>query len=328
MKRYARIIATGHYAPQRIMVNAEFSELVGQDVEEFVGGKLNIHERRVMAEDESPATMAVAAARQALEMAKVDPLEVDLIIIATDTPEYISPATASKVQYLLGAKKAGTFDVNCACAAFVTGVDIAAKYLATDEHYRHILVIGTYGMTRFLDFHDLYTATIFADGAGGVLLKASPEPGVLGSKLIADGSFYDYMGIYTGGAQYPPTPDRLAAGGHQVRFVKKYPEDTNSSNWPLLVREVLRRNKLRTSDIDFILFTQININTIREVMTELGLPWSKTHTIMDHYGYTGSACIPMALDEAVRSHRIQPGDLVCLVGSGGGYAMGAVALYW
>ncbi|NQV14440.1 ketoacyl-ACP synthase III [bacterium] len=328
MKRFARIIGTGHYAPQRIMKNAEFSAILGEDIEEFVGGKLNIFERRIMAEDESPATMAVQAAQSALEAAGIKAEDLDLLIVATDTPETISPATSSKVQHLLGARNAGTFDVNCACAAFVTGVDIAAKYIGSDEQYEHILVVATYGMTRFLDFHDRYTATIFADGAGAVILQAQEKPGFLASKLIADGSYHDYMGIYAGGAQNPITPERMERGEHQVRFVKKFPEDTNSIHWPVLIRDILGRIGKVESDIDFVLFTQINIGTIQEVMKELGLPWEKTHTIMDHYGYTGSACIPMALDEVMRANRIQDGDLVLLVGSGGGYAMGAIAFNW
>lgn len=328
MKRFARIMGTGHFAPAKVMVNSEFSEILGQDIEEFVGGNLNIHERRIMNADESPATLAFEAGKRALEMANVTPEEIDLLIIGTDTPEFISPATASKVQHLLGAKNAGAFDINCACAAFVTGVDIAAKYISMDDQYSNILVIGTYGMSRFLDFHDIYTATIFADGAGAALVQVSNEPGFLGSRLHADGSYFDYMGIYAGGAQIPITPELIKAGKHQVRFVKRFPEDTNLANWPKLIRSVLGKIDRTEADIDFIIFTQININTIREMMKELNLSWEKTHTIMDHYGYTGAACIPMALDEVVRADRIKQNDLVFLVGSGGGYAMGALAFNW
>ncbi|MCF6238773.1 MAG: ketoacyl-ACP synthase III [Candidatus Marinimicrobia bacterium] len=328
MIRHARIIGTGHYAPERVMKNAEFSAILNEDIEDFVGGKLNIFERRIMADDESPATMAVLAAQTALESAGCQPEELDLLIVATDTPETISPATCSKVQYLLGALNAGTFDVNCACAAFVTGVDIAAKYINSDTQYKHILVVATYGMTRFLDFHDRYTATIFADGAGAVIIQAQDEPGFLASKLFADGNYHDYMGIYAGGALNPITQDRIDRGEHQVRFVKKFPDDTNSTRWPILIRDILSRINKNVSDIDFVIFTQINIGTIRVVMDELRLPWEKTHTIMDHYGYTGAACIPMALDEVVKANRISKGDLVFLVGSGGGLAMGAVAFNW
>lgn len=328
MTRYARIVGTGHYAPKKVMTNADFIPLLGQDVDEFVGGVLNIHERRVCAEDESTADLSVQAGQRALEAAGISASDLDLIIIGTDTPETISPATASKVQYLLGAGNAGTFDVNCACAGFVTGLDIGAKYIAGDEHYRNVLVVGAYAMTKFLDFSDLYTATIFADGAGAVVLQAADEPGFLGSRLKADGQYHDYMGIYAGGAYHPITRERLEAGEHYVRFVKKFPQDLNSSTWPQLAREVVKQTGRRIADIDFIIFTQININTIREVMATLDLPLEKTHWVMDHYGYTGSACIPMVLDEAVRAGRIKSGDLVVMVASGGGYAMAAAAFLW
>ncbi len=328
MTRYARIAGTGHYAPKKVMTNADFIPLLGQDVDEFVGGVLNIHERRVCAEDESTADLSVQAAQRALEAAGIAASDLDLIIIGTDTPETISPATASKVQHLLGAGKAGTFDVNCACAGFVTGVDIGAKYIATDVRYENILVVGAYAMTKFLDFSDLYTATIFADGAGAVVLQAADEPGFLGSRLKADGQYHDYMGIYAGGTYHPITRERLDAGEHYVQFVKKFPEDLNSGNWPLLAREVVEQAGHQIADIDFIIFTQININTIREVMATLDLPLEKTHWVMDHYGYTGSACIPMVLDEVVRVGRIKPDDLVVMVASGGGYAMAAAAFRW
>lgn len=328
MTRYARIAGTGHYAPDKVMTNADFIPLLGQDVEEFVGGVLNIHERRVCAEDQSTADLSVQAAQRALEAADMSANDLDLIIIGTDTPETISPATASKVQHLLGAGKAGTFDVNCACAGFVTGLDIGAKYIAGDEHYRNVLVVGAYAMTKFLDFSDLYTATIFADGAGAVVLQATDKPGFLGARLKADGRYHDYMGIYAGGTYHPITRERLEAGEHYVRFVKKFPEDLNSGNWPLLAREVVEQAGHQIADIDFIIFTQININTIREVMATLDLPLEKTHWVMDHYGYTGSACIPMVLDEVVRMGRIKPGDLVVMVASGGGYAMAAAAFLW
>ncbi len=328
MKRFSKIVGTGHYAPERVMTNADFTPLLGQDIDEFVGGALNIHERRVCAEDESTADLSTQAAERAMAAAGITAKDLDLIIIGTDTPETISPATASKVQHMLGASNAGTFDVNCACAGFVTALDIAAKYIASDENYTNILVIGAYAMTKYLDFRDLYTSTIFADGAGAVVLQATEEPGFLGSRLKADGSYHDYMGIYAGGAYHPITKERMAAGEHQVRFVKKFPEDLNSKGWPAITRELLSSAGYKVADVDFIIFTQININTIREVMTELGLPLEKTHWVMDHYGYTGSACIPMVLDEAVQAGRIKANDLVVMVASGGGYAMAAAAFRW
>lgn len=317
------------YAPEKVMTNADFIPFLNQDIDEFVGGALNIHERRICAPDETTADLCVNAARQALDASGLSAEQIDMIIIGTDTPEYLSPSTGSKVQHLLGAVNArGAFDLNCACAAFVTGVDIASKYIMMDESYENVLVIGAYAMTKYLDFHDLQTSTIFADGAGAVIVQASESPGFLSSEFYADGQFHDYMGIYAGGTYHPITPERIKSGEHQVRFLKRFPGDVNLEHWPRLVEKIMKKAQKPIEDIDFIIFTQININTIRAVMNILNLPLEKTHWVMDRFGYTGSACIPMVLDEAVRAGKIRSGDLVALVGSGGGMAMGAVSFLW
>src|SRR5690606_27102470 len=180
---------------------------------------VGIRERHVMAEDEATSDLAVAASRQALERAGIDALDLDLILVSTDTPDYISPATASVVQAKLGAKNAGTYDLNCACAAWVTGLDSASRYIATDPEYNRILVVGAYGMTRFLDWSDKYTATLFADGAGAVVLAAGDEPGFLAGSLLASGEYHDALGIYTGGTFRPATAQIVGAlGKPRVEF--------------------------------------------------------------------------------------------------------------
>lgn len=328
MKRYARIAATGRYVPEKVITNQSLNLLFGEDVDSWLQERVGIKERHLAAENEATSDLAVAAARQALERSGVAPENVDLIILCTDTPDYISPATASVVQHKLEAKRAATFDVNCACAAFVTGLDIAAKYIAADPAYENILVIGAYCMSKFLNWRDKTTCTIFADGAGAVLIQPDEEPGFLASKLVADGSYHDYMGIYVGGTYCVPRAESIEKGEHYLAIRKRFPPDTNSSRWPQLVREVAAKAGHTAAEIDFVLFTQININTIRQVMEELGLPLSKTHWVMDKWGYTGSACIPMALDDAVGLGKIRKGDLVVMCGSGGGLAMGAVAFRW
>jgi 3-oxoacyl-[acyl-carrier-protein] synthase-3 len=329
MKRYAHIIGTGSFAPEKVLDNAYFNELLGEDVDEWLTTNLTIKERHICSENESTADLAIEASRRALEKANVKPEELDLILLATDTPEYISPASSAVVQYKLGAKNAANFDINCACAGFVTALDTGAKYIMSDPAYKNILVIGAYAMSKYIDWKDKYTCTIFADGAGAVVLQSSKAPGgFLSSKLIADGQYHDYMGIYAGGTHRPVTQENIDKGQHYVRFVKKFPPDTNSRHWPMLVREVAKKVGVEVKDIDFILFTQININTIREVMQELGLPMERTHCIMDRYGYTGSACIPMALDEAVKLNKLKRGDLLALVGSGGGFSMACDFIQW
>jgi 3-oxoacyl-[acyl-carrier-protein] synthase-3 len=194
-----------------------------------------------------------------------------------------------------------------------------------------VLVIGTYAMTKFLNWDDMKTCTIFADGAGACVMKAietREDRGFLASTLFADGTYCDYLGTFVGGTKKPATPERIERGEHYLTFHQRFPEDTNSSRWPLLIRETLGKKGLRVDEIDCVIFTQINRSVIVEVMDTLCLPMEKTHTIMDKWGYTGSACIPMALDDAVRKGKLEQGDLVVFCASGVGIAMAVAAFRW
>lgn len=327
MLRCAQIVSTGRYVPAQVRTNAELEAVLGEPVDQWLIDHVGIRERRLMAAEEVTSDLAVHAAREALARAAVPPEDVDLIVLATDTPDYVSPGTASVVQYKLGAINAGTFDVNSACAAWVIGLDLASRYIATDEAYRHILVIGAYGMTRYVDWSDKRTCTLFGDGAGAVLLSAGDRPGFLGGKLKSDGAFHDYMGVFVGG-----TAD-IASGADSPRqkleIRKRFPPDTNNKGWPPLVRALLDKIGRSVSEIDKIYFTQLNLRTIEFVLRELGLPPDRTHTIMDKWGYTGSACMPMALDDALaQGQGPEAGDLVIFCGSGAGYTMAAAAFEW
>lgn len=327
MTRYAQIVSTGRYVPAKVMTNAELDEILGEPVNDWLIANVGIRERHLMADDEVTSDLAVHAAKQALERAALRPDQLDLIIVATDTPDYVSPGTASVVQYKLGAHKAGTFDINNACAAWLTGLDIAAKYIATDPDYTNILVVGAYGMTRFVDWKDKRTCTLFADGAGAIVVRAGSEPGFLGAKMIADGSFHDYMGVFSGGTVR--ALNRGAEATQYLRIQKRFPPDTNNKHWPPLVRDLMTKIGRPVAAIDHLYFTQLNLRTIEAVMADLGLPMSKTHTIMEKWGYTGSACMPMALDDAIELGRgPQKGDLVVFCSSGAGYTMGAAAFTW
>lgn len=327
---FANIISTGIYVPEKIVTNEDLSRILGEDINEFVTHVLGIHERHVCADNESTADLATNASRQALEAAQLDASELDLIVLATDTPEQLSPATSVVVQHRLGAVNAGTFDVNSACAGFVTALDTASKFIIADSAYRNVLVVGAYAMSKYLDWHDKKTATIFADGAGAVVLQARDDrAGFLAGKLHADGSFHDYMGIYAGGTRLPVTNEVLAEGiWTKVRFAKKYPAEVNEEGWPVIIEQVLAKATLKLSDIKLFLFTQVNLSTIKSVMARLELPLERTHTIMHKWGYTGSACIPMVLHDAVSSGKLERGDNVIMCASGGGLNMACVAFKW
>jgi 3-oxoacyl-[acyl-carrier-protein] synthase-3 len=326
---HAVITGTGSAVPARVVTNAELSARLGTDIDDFVANTLGIRERRWCAAGESTADLAERAARAALADAGLRPEDVELLIVATDTPEYVSPATSSVVQGRLGALRAGTFDVNSGCAGFVTALDVAAKYVAADARYSRVLVVGAYAMSKFLDPLDKKTVTIFADGAGAVVLERSAEPGVLASELYADGRLAPGMGVFAGGTAEPITADVLADGTrNRLRFVQKYPASVNEQGWPRIARDVLARAGASVPDVDLWLWTQVNRSTIEVVMGALGEPMAKAHTVMHKWGYTGSACLPMALDDARRAGRLKDGDLVVMTGSGAGLSMGCVALRW
>ena len=324
----ARIIGTGIYVPEKILTNADLSANLGVDIDEFVTSIVGIRERHIAADDESAADLATRAAKAALIDAGISAAQLDLILLATDTPEYISPATSVVVQERIGAANAGTFDINCACAGFVTTLDAAFKYVIADTSYKHVLVIGCYAMSKFIDWKDKKTSTLFADGAGAVVLKAvEDEPHFLASKLVADGSYHNFMGIFAGGTKEPITEGVLAENNfNRLRFAKKYPPEVNINGWPKIVDEVLAKASLTRDDVDVFLWTQVNLSTIKMVMEEMQIPWEKTHTIMDKWGYTGSACIPMVFHDALAAGKIKRGDTVVLCASGGGLNMACLAM--
>lgn len=323
-------MATGMAVPDRIVPNAYFDELLGENVSDWLEDNLTIRERRWLSEGESVADLCVQAAETILKRAGVKAADLDLIILSTDTPEYISPSTATVVQHRIAAGKAGTFDLNAACAGFVTGLDMGAKYIQADPAYEYILVLGAYGMSRFLNLQDKKTVTLFADGCAGVLLQATEEADVghLAGELHTEGQYHDWMGIYAGGVKEPVTPQVLEEKTQLLQFVQKFPKELNPITWERMVRSVLAKAGRQPEEVKQLFFTQININSIRETMDALGLPMERAETVMDRYGYTGSACIPMALNKANELHKLEPGDLIVCMGSGGGLAFACSAWIW
>ncbi len=323
----AVIAASGVYVPERVVPNSYFNDLLGEDVDTWLVQNLTIRERRWCSETESTADLCEKAARLTLTNAAISPEEIDLLIIATDTPEYISPSTASVVQHRLGAKYAGTFDVNTACAGFVTALDIAAKYIRSDEQYENVLVVGAYAMSKYLDLHDKKTVTLFADGAGAALLKAeeTSERGFLASELLTEGQYHDWMGIYAGGTHEPITEKVILQKDHLLKFARKFPKELNAEMWTKMIRSLCARVNADPSDVAQYFFTQININSIWQTLDNLDVARDRAHTVMDRFGYTGSACIPMAFHDALEQGKIKRGDLIVFIGSGGGLAFASAA---
>ena len=326
--RYARILATGRHVPEvevsndllRQRFDAAFPQFVDK-MEESSG----IRKRWHAAEDQATSDVALPAARQALERAGLKPEDLDLIVLGTDSPDYITPATSTVLQHKLGARNAGSFDVGCACASFPTGIAAAASIMATSPAIRHVLVVGVYLMHKLAQATDPLVF-FYGDGAGAAVLTLGEAPGFVGAAFQADGAYAKHWGIYAGGTAEPATEEAVRAGRTTVKMRERYPPEINHEGWPRLVRRLARDSGFAVSDIDFVIFTQVRKPSIELVMGELGLPLERTHTVMEEWGYTGSACIPMALDDALEKKLIAPGSLLVLVGSGVGYNQAAVAL--
>jgi 3-oxoacyl-[acyl-carrier-protein] synthase-3 len=332
MERYANIIGTGRYVPKNEVSNETFAKWMGEvnpKLAEVVGkfeASSNIKTRFYADEDMATSDLAVAAAKDALEDAGITPEDVDLIILGTDSPDYITPATSVVVQEKLGAKNAGTFDVGCACASFPTGLSLASGLIASNPNLKYVLVIGAYMMHRLSDYKHDVMAFFYGDGAGAAVMAPSDEPGFISSTFFADGSYAQHWGIYAGGTAEPATIENVESGKTQVRLVTAFPPEVNNEGWPERVREVAENGGFDIQDIDFVIFTQVRLNSIKLVMEELGLPIEKAHWIMDKWGYTGSACLPMAFDDARKLGKIKSGDLVVFIGSGVGYNQAGVAI--
>lgn len=330
MPRNVQILSTGSYVPTRVVTNAEVDALMGASTSEWLVANVGIKERRWMSPEQVTSDLVVEAAKKALERAGISASQLDLIIVSTDTPDYLSPSTSVVVQSKLGAENAGCYDVNSACAGWVTALDQGARYLMTEPMMKYILVAGGYGMSRYLDLKDKKTANLFADGAGAVILGVGEEAGFLASNFLAVGSFHDALGIYSGGTYRPSTPENVEQfGSPKVEFVKKFPKTFNTEYWPKLMQGALDKAGLTFDDVDHYFFTQLNLRTIEFMMDLLKQPIEKTHWVMDKWGYTGSPCVVMALDDAIAQGKWpKPGEVILFCASGGGITMAASVWKW
>jgi 3-oxoacyl-[acyl-carrier-protein] synthase-3 len=286
-----------------------------------------IRQRWWAPENWATSDVALPAAKLAVERAGKKPEDLDLIILGTDSPDYVTPATSVVLQHKLGAKNAGTFDVGCACASFPTALTAAAGIIAANPAIKTILVIGVYMMHKLSSTADPMMF-FYGDGAGAVVLEAGEKPGFVTSAFQADGAYAPNWLIPSSGTAEPVTAETLAAGRTKVMMVARYPPEINDEGWPRLVRKLAANGNFDVNAIDFAIFTQVRKQTVELVMEKLGLPMEKTHTIMEEFGYTGSACLGMALDDAVARNKIKAGNLVVLVGSGVGYNQAACAFRW
>jgi 3-oxoacyl-[acyl-carrier-protein] synthase-3 len=321
------IIGTGYYVPEKRVTNDDLAKMMDTS-DEWIYRKVGVKERRVAAAHEVTSDLAVNAALKALEDANISVLDVDLIVLATSSPDMIQPPTASIVQGKLGAKNAAAFDVGAVCAGFPYALN-AALSLQVMNQYKNVLVIGAEVYSRILDWHDRNTCVYFGDGAGAAVLSEVPEGyGFISHYLMTEGQGADVIRFLGGGTLHPTSPETLEGKMHRFEMQGKLVWDFAHRVFPQAVRKVLEKGALKVEDLDFIISHQANINIIRNCLELLGKDMRHTHTTIENFANTSGASIPITLADAAQKNKFQRGDLICLVGFGGGLSYGANLFRW
>lgn len=321
------ILSTGKYVPERILTNADLEKMVETN-DEWIVTRTGMKERHIAREDEASSDLAYEAALIALKKANLAPEDLDLILVATITPDSAFPSTACILQNRLGAKKAAAFDLSAACSGFIYGLASASNFIATGM-YKNALVIGAECLSKITDYTDRNTCILFGDGAGAVVLGEVPEGrGFLSFELGADGSGGELLKLAGGGSRMPSSQSTVDNKKHYIYMA-------GSEVFKFAVRimgnaaeEALRKAGLEKSDIDLLVPHQANIRIIQSAVHRLNLPEEKCMINLHKYGNVSAASIPLALAEADEEGRIKPGDCVVLVGFGGGLTWGATAIRW
>ncbi len=327
MAKYARITGWGKYVPERVLTNFDLEKMVDTS-DEWIRTRTGIRERRIAAPGETCCSMSVASARRALAMAKLPPSEVELIIVATSSPDYLVPAVASMVQDRLGATKAPAFSLVAGCTGWVYALVTATQFIQTGT-YRNALVIGTEHLSIGVDWTDRDTCVLFGDGSGSVVLEASDQPtGLLAFELGSDGSGYDAL-IFPGCAgANPPSHEVINQKLHYLRMDGRRVFKFATSVMADSVAKVVTASGLTVEDIDLIIPHQANDRIIELARRRLRVPPEKVMVNIDRYGNTSAASIPLALVDAVEEGQVKPGDHLVLVGFGAGLTWAAAVFHW
>lgn len=319
---FSRIAGTGSYLPEKVLTNDDLSKIVDTS-DEWIAARTGIRERHIAAEGETTSDLGFHAATRALEAAGVDAKELDLIVVGTTTPDLIFPSTACLIQHRLGADGCPAFDVNAACSGFVYALTVADKFIRSGAA-RTALVIGAETLTRMVDWSDRTTCVLFGDGAGAVVLKADTETGILSTHMHADGGkkelLWNPVGVSVG---FKPGEDNAGVRIHMSgNDVFKHAVKALDS----VVEETLDANGLDRHDIDWLIPHQANLRIIEATAKRLDMPMDRVIVTVDKHGNTSSGSVPLALDEAVRSGKVQRGQLVLLEAFGGGFTWGSALL--
>jgi 3-oxoacyl-[acyl-carrier-protein] synthase-3 len=317
MKHYGNIIGWGKYVPAHVITNADLEKTLDTS-DEWIVARTGIRERHVVAEGENTSQMALAAAKDALEMAEVRAKDLDLIIVATSTPDYLTPPISSQIQHGLGAKNVGAFTLVTGCTGFVYALSTAQQFIATGA-YKTILIIGAELLSRFVDWNDRATCVLFGDGAGAVVMQATDVPsGVLSFVLGSDGSGGEHLILPGGGSASPASHEGLDAGLHNLKMNGREVFKFATRVLGKALRQVIEEAGLHTEDIDLFIPHQANIRIIESAAKFADLPPEKVFVNIDKYGNTSAASIPIALCEAFEEGRAKIGDTLAFVAFGAG----------
>ncbi len=322
------IVGTGSYVPEKIITNFDLEKIL-DTTDEWIYKKTGIKERRIAAEDEATSDLGTKAALRALESTGIDPLEIDLIILATSSPDMIQPPVACIIQNNIKAYNSAAFDLGAVCSGFVYALAVASDIMKGNENYKTVLVIAAETYSKILDWTDRTTCVYFGDGASAAILReVKKNSGVLGSYLKADGRSWDVILFPAGGTRYPASYDTIKNKMHAFKMDGKKVWNFVVEAFPKAVVEGLSRCGLDLDDIDFLISHQANAVLINACLNKLGIPLEKTYLNVDKYGNTSGSSAGIALDEAVKLGKIKNGDIVVLVGFGGGLTYGSVVMRW
>ena len=319
MSLYSRIVGTGGFLPDTVLTNQDIEEIVDTS-DEWILSRTGIRKRHIVTDDGRCSQLAEAASRKALEAAGIAPSEIDLIVVATTTPDRIFPSTACLLQQRLGNHGCCAFDVQAVCAGFVYALGVADRFIRTGG-VRWALVVGAEVMSRLLDWQDRATAVLFGDGAGAVVLEAGPEPGILSSHLHADGSYVDLLQV----------PGGIGGDRNRSHYLEMRGTEVFKMSVATLYRiveETLLANSMRKSDLDWLVPHQANIRILQAIARKLELPLDRVVVTLDEQANTSAASIPLAFDTAVRDGRIRRGQTVLMEGFGAGFTWGSALLVY
>lgn len=322
----ARITGTGSYVPARVMTNAHLEQMVATS-DHWISERTGIRERRIAATGEACSDLGLQAAERALKASGLSAGDLDLVLVATCTPDSLLPATACLIQHRLGATRAAAFDLSAACCGFVYALGVANAYIKTG--FRHVLVIGSEVMSAITDWTDRNTCILFGDGAGAAVLSATEETcGVLSAHLHSDGALWDLIHVPGGGSRIPPSEKMLEARQQYIKMKGNETFKVAVRTLEEVARETLAHHHVSVDQIDLYVPHQANARILKAVAERLGLPAHKIMMNVDRYGNTSAASIPIALDEAVRDGRIHTGNLVLLGAFGAGLTWASALIRW